>query len=255
VDIATYKNDVWGQEVLRGVSWDLLWLVIVAAFIAIALHAIFEASRKRGEQPSSDGERVQRHDAIDRAYHWIMAGSIFVLLVTGIFPIIGLEFAWLEIHWIAGIVLTIVVAVHILRSFTQDLGSMAIGPGDLKEALDGSTKPGKYSPAQKSMHAVVTILALLVIGSGLLMFLQIDTPWWERTNSMSEATLGLVFFIHGISTLGLVGVICLHVYFALRPEKLFYTRSMIKGWISRDEMEANHDPQRWKTEESAEKSA
>ena len=24
MDIATYKNDVWGQEVLRGVSWDLL---------------------------------------------------------------------------------------------------------------------------------------------------------------------------------------------------------------------------------------
>jgi len=31
LDIATYKNDVWGQEVLRGVSWDLLWLVIVLA--------------------------------------------------------------------------------------------------------------------------------------------------------------------------------------------------------------------------------
>jgi cytochrome b subunit of formate dehydrogenase len=250
VEIATYKNDVWGQEVLRGVSWDLLWLVIVAAFIAIAAHAIYQASQKRGEKPSSEGERVNRHDALDRAYHWVMAGSIFVLLVTGIFPIIGLEFAWLEIHWIAGIVLTVVVAFHILRSFTQDLSSMAIGPGDLKEALDGKTKPGKYSPAQKSMHAVVTILSLLVIGSGLIMFLQIDTPWWERTNAMSEATLGLVFFIHGISTLGLIGVICLHIYFALRPEKLFYTRSMIKGWISRDELEANHDPQRWKTEES-----
>ena len=192
MDIATYKNDVWGQEVLRGVSWDLLWLVIVAAFIAIAAHAIFEATQKRGDKPSSEGERVTRHDAIDRAFHWVMAASIFVLLITGIFPIIGLEFAWLEIHWIAGIVLTVVVAFHILRSFTQDLGSMAVGPSDLKEALDGTTKPGKYSPAQKSMHAVVTILTLLVIVSGLIMFLQIDTPWWDRSNSMSEGTLGLV---------------------------------------------------------------
>jgi cytochrome b subunit of formate dehydrogenase len=96
----------------------------------------------------------------------------------------------------------------------------------------------------------VTILTLLVIVSGLIMFLQIDTPWWDRSNSMSEATLGLVFFIHGISTLGLVGVICLHVYFALRPEKLFYTRSMIKGWISKEEMTANHDPQRWTPDET-----
>lgn len=251
VDIATYKNDVWGQEVIRGVSWDLLWLVIVAAFIAIAAHAIYGATQKRADKPSAGGARVNRHDAIDRAYHWVMAGSVFVLLVTGIFPIIGLEFSWLEIHWIAGIVLTVVVAFHILRSvLTQDVSSMAIGSGDLKEALDGSTKPGKYSPAQKSMHAVVTVLTLLVIGSGLLMFLQIDTPWWERSNSMAESTLGLVFLVHGLSTLGLVGVICLHVYFALRPEKLFYTRSMIKGWISKDELAANHDPQRWTPDET-----
>ena len=40
MDIATYKDDVWGQEVLNGVSWDLLWLVIVLAFIFIAGHAI-----------------------------------------------------------------------------------------------------------------------------------------------------------------------------------------------------------------------
>ena len=250
MDIATYKDDVWGQEVLNGVSWDLLWLVIVLAFIFIAGHAIYETTRKRAQKPSSEGARVNRHEAIDRLFHWIMAGSVFVLLITGIFPIIGLNFAWLEIHWIAGIILTIVVVFHILRSFTQDLSSMALGPSDLKEALDETVKPGKYSPAQKSMHMVVSILTLLVIGSGLIMFLQIETPWWERPNSLSEATLGLVFFVHGISTLGLIGVICLHIYFGLRPEKLFYTRSMIKGWISREEFNAHHDQQRWKPDET-----
>ena len=168
MDIATYKDDVWGQEVLNGVSWDLLWLVIVLAFIFIAGHAIYETTRKRAQQPSSEGARVNRHEAIDRLFHWIMAGSVFVLLITGIFPIIGLNFAWLEIHWIAGIILTIVVVFHILRSFTQDLSSMALGPSDLKEALDETVKPGKYSPAQKSMHMVVSILTLLVIGLSLI---------------------------------------------------------------------------------------
>ena len=251
MDIATYKNDVWGQEVLRGVSWDLLWLVIVAAFIAIALHAVYEATRKRGDKPSSEGDRVTRHDTIDRAYHWVMAASVFVLLVTGIFPIIGLEFAWLEIHWIAGLVLTVAVAFHIIRSLAaKDWREMMISGGDLKEPFSEAQKPGKYSAAQKGMHLAVTVLTLLVICSGIVMFLMIDTPWWERTNSLSEATLGLVFFLHGISTLGLIGLICLHVYFALRPEKLFYTRSMIKGWISRDELAANHDPQRWSPDEA-----
>lgn len=252
MDIATYKNDVWGQEVLRGVSWELLWLVIVAAFIAIALHAIYEALQKRGDKPSSEGARVRRHDAIDRVFHWIMAISVIVLVVTGIFPIVGLEFSWLEIHWIAGIVLTVVVLFHIIRSvFFQTPSDMWISASDLKEPFDSDTKPGKYSVAQKGMHAAITILTFLVIVSGLVMFVLIDTPWWESTNALSEATLGLVFFIHGISTLGLIGLICLHIYFALRPEKLFYTRSMIKGWITRDELAANHDPQRWTPDESA----
>lgn len=246
MQIATYKHDVWGREVLRGVSWDLLWLIIVAAFIAIALHAIYEALRKRGDRPSSEGERLNRHDAIDRAFHWVMAASVFTLLVTGIFPIIGLEFAWLDIHWIAGIALTLVVVLHIIRSvFFQDLSSMSLGPGDLKEVLSDKQKPGKYSPAQKGMHAAVTILTLLVIASGLVMFSMIDTPWWDRSNALPETTLGLVFFVHGLSTLCLIGLLCLHIYFGLRPEKLFYTRSMIKGWISRDELLANHDPERW----------
>ena len=251
MDIATYRNDVWGQEVLGGVSWDLLWLAIVVPLIAIALHAVYEATQKRGDIPSSEGARVSRHDAFDRAFHWVMAVSVFVLLVTGVFPIIGLEFVWLEIHWIAGIVLTVVILAHIVRTmFMQDSSHMAMSPSDLKEALSDTQKPGKYSPAQKGMHAMVAVLTLLVIASGLLMFLMIDTPWWERTNSMSEATVGLVFFIHGITTLGLIAVICLHIYFALRPEKLFYTRSMIKGWISKDELAANHDPQRWAPDET-----
>jgi len=252
VEFATYKSDIWGREVLRGVSWDLLWLVVVAAFVAIALHAIYGAMQKRGDKPSSDGARVERHDKIDRTYHWVMAISVFALLITGVLPIIGIEFAWLELHWIAGIVLTVVVLFHIIRSlFFQDASEMKISASELKESFDDTKKPGKYGVAQKGMHAVVTILTLLVIGSGIVMFALIDTPWWERSNALSEATLGLVFFIHGISTLALIGLICLHIYFALRPEKLFYTRSMIKGWISRDELNANHDPQRWTPDETS----
>ena len=40
MDIATYKNDVWGREVLLGVSWELLWLVCVIALVIVAVHAM-----------------------------------------------------------------------------------------------------------------------------------------------------------------------------------------------------------------------
>jgi cytochrome b subunit of formate dehydrogenase len=252
MELATYKQDVWGREVILGASWDLLWLVIVAAFVAIALHAVIVAVRRREAKPSSAGPRIPRHRGIDRIFHWVMAISVFALLITGVFPIIGLEFSWLTIHWIAGLVLTAAVVFHIVRSlFWQDLKSMWISARDLKEPFDAALKPGKYSVAQKGMHAAVTVLVLLVIGSGLVMFAMIDTPWWDRTNALEESTLGWMFLLHGLSTLALIAFISLHIYFGLRPEKLFYTRSMIKGWISRDELEAHHDPERWAPDKSS----
>ena len=252
MDIAAYRQDVWGQEVLRGVSWDLLWLVIVAAFVVIALHAIYEAMQKRKDKPSSEGKRVQRHGKLDRIMHWLMAISILVLLFTGVMPIIGINFSWLTIHWVAGLVLTAAVVFHILRSFmVKDLKSVLITPKDLKEPFDDTQKPGKYSVAQKGMHLAVAVVTIIVIVSGLYMFGVIDTPWWDRSNSMSESTLGWLFFFHGLSTLALVGLVSLHIYFGLRPEKLFYLRSMLKGWISEDELSANHDPERWAPDESS----
>ncbi len=252
MELAEFKRDVWGREVLLGVSWDLLWVILALSFLFIAVHAIVMAARKRQARPSSAGSRVARHAAIDRVFHWIMAITVFVLLITGVFPIIGIEFNWLTIHWIAGLVLTAVVLLHVVRAmFWQDLKSMWISPRDLKEPFDQSVRPGKYSLAQKCMHTGVTVLSLLVIVSGLVMFAMIDTPWWDRTNALSEATLGWIFFIHGLSTLLLIATIALHIYFGLRPEKLFYLRSMIKGWVSRDELEAHHDASRWSPDESA----
>ena len=51
-------------------------------------------------------------------------------------------------------------------------------------------------------------------------------------------------------TLALVALAATHMYFALRPEKIFYTRSMITGWISEEELAANHDTTRWSPKEA-----
>lgn len=251
--IVRYKYDVWGDEVILGVSWDLLWVVAVAVLILLAAHAIIMAvlANKKMDKPSSEGRRVLRHETIDRLFHWIMAGSILLLILTGVAPIIGLRIAWLNLHNIAGLVLTFVVVFHIVRSlFWQDFKSMILGPRDFGEPFDSAKKPGKYSFEQKGMHWAVTVVVLAVVVTGLLMYQQIDTPFWDRTNSMPESQLGLVFLLHGLSTLALVALAATHIYFALRPEKLFYTRSMISGWISEDEMTANHDTSRWSPKEA-----
>ena len=43
----------------------------------------------------------------------------------------------------------------------------------------------------------------------------------------------------------LVGLVMAHVYFAVRPEKWWITKSMLLGWITRRQYLEHHDPQRW----------
>jgi formate dehydrogenase gamma subunit len=248
MEIVRYKRDVWGDEVILGVAWDLLWVVAVAILILLAGHAIFMAAlAKKKAKPSSEGRKINRHDAIDRAFHWIMAGSVLVLIATGVMPIIGIHFAWLDIHWIAGLLLTFVVIFHIIRaSFWQDFKSMIMTPADFAEPFDESRKPGKYSFEQKGMHWAMTVLVLLVIVTGVILLMNINTPFTTRQAVQDEGQLGLMFLLHGLATLSLIAFTAIHIYFAVRPEKIFYTRSMIKGWISEAEMKENHDTDKWK---------
>ena len=178
---------------------------------------------------------------------------MLTLLGTGLCPILGLEFDWVPVHWIAGVILAITLIWHISRALLQqDLMSIWIGPIELLKTIGSIrsgifSKPGKYSIAQRLMHSIVTVFCLGALVTGLLMMVRIDTPFWERNPYLlSQSTWGWVYVLHGLAALIFVSVIMLHVYFALRPEKLFYTRSMILGWITRKELEDNHDPDLWK---------
>jgi formate dehydrogenase subunit gamma len=199
-------------------------------------------------------ERILRHKAIDRLFHWVTAASVLTLLATGLLPVLGIDFNWITIHWVAGVVLIAVVLFHIVRaSFWQSLRSMAVGPSDLAGLSAelgfggaGAVKPGKYLVAQRLMHHVITIFALTAIVTGALMLTKIDTPFWKRQPYwLQEHTWGIVYALHDLAAMAFVSLIMLHVYFALRPEKISYTRAMIAGWMSRQDYLEHHDPAKW----------
>jgi len=202
--------------------------------------------------------RVTRHRAAERLYHWLMAASMLVLLATGFLPILGIKFAWVDPHWIAGVVLTVLVLFHVVRAVTAlTLATMWIGWTEFKSALratfaelaGGSRQPkriGKYSVGQKFFHHGVALVVLTAIVTGLAMMVGIDGPFWERDPLFIPAdTRGLVFVLHGFAGLFSITMIMVHIYFACRPEKMYMTRSMFRGWISRDEYKKNHDPELW----------
>jgi cytochrome b subunit of formate dehydrogenase len=215
-----------------------------------------EAGRK------SAAARVVRHALPDRIFHWLTAASVLILLGTAFLPILGLEFAWVNIHWITGLVLTAAVLFHIVRAaFWQSWRAIWIGAADLRDAaaivrstLGGRgapapPKPGKYSFAQKLIHHAFAVVVLTTVVTGLLMLLRIDTPWWQRNPYvLANATWGIIYVLHGLGALALITMVMVHIYFALRPEKLLFTRSMIAGWITREEYGEHHDPKRWQVD-------
>jgi cytochrome b subunit of formate dehydrogenase len=192
----------------------------------------------------SPADRIERHKSVDRAYHWLMAVAMLILLATAFLPILGIKFAWVDIHWITGLVLTVLVLFHILRaSFWQSFWSMMIDREDLKDPFG---KPGKYSLAQKLYHLAIAVLILAAIASGLLMWRKVDTPFWQRDPYwLSTDSWGVVYAIHGLAAMALVTMVIIHVYFALRPDEWYLTRSMLRGWITRKEYEDHHAPGRW----------
>ena len=210
------------------------------------------------DMQDSSGQQVQRHRLAERLFHWLMAACMLVLLFTGFLPVMGVKFAWVDPHWIAGVILTVVVLFHIVRAlFFLTLSNIWIRWREFTasvsvtttEALGGprlKRKIGKYSVGQKGFHHAVAVVVIVVIVTGLVMMIGIDGPFWEMNPFIiSESSRGLVFVLHGFAGLISITMIMVHIYFAIRPEKMYMTRSMLRGWITREEFEQNHDPELW----------
>jgi cytochrome b subunit of formate dehydrogenase len=284
MDFFQYETNPWGQEILVRISWDLLWAALIFGVLFVVGHlamrklwfpahgataeraaeankAADETGAPAGEAGVADGDtpaRVVRHSLGSRLFHWTMAAAMFVLLITAFFPVLGIQFPWLTIHWVAGFLLIASVVFHVVHAtFLMDLKAVTIGPGDARDmwrrfarsigrkAPDPSL-PGKYGMENKLYHHAVSVTGFGVIITGVLMMFRIDTPLFARDPYMfTEQTWGWVYVVHGLSSVGLVALVITHVYFAILPEKRWITRSMINGWISRENYVEHHDPQRW----------
>jgi cytochrome b subunit of formate dehydrogenase len=206
---------------------------------------------------SAPVEKVERHRLADRLYHWVMALAVLILMGTAFLPKVGIKFPWLSIHWVTGILLTALVLIHIVRAlFFQDFWSMMIGGRDIGNtwrAFRGvfsrsvhPGKPGKYNTAQKLYHWGIALILLAIIASGLTMLLKIDTGFWKRDPYiLPDDSWGIIYAVHGLAAMGAITMVMVHIYFAVRPDEWYLTRSMFRGWISRKEYQDHFDRSRW----------
>ncbi|MFZ2085059.1 MAG: cytochrome b/b6 domain-containing protein, partial [Candidatus Sulfotelmatobacter sp.] len=85
--------------------------------------------------------------------------------------------------------------------------------------------------------------------TGVFMMSRVHTIFFPRNPYLfSDMTWGLMYVLHGLAGVGLIALVMMHVYMGLRPEKLPITKSMIFGWMDRDFVLKEHDPERWVVE-------
>ena len=81
------------------------------------------------------------------------------------------------------------------------------------------------------------------------MMFRVRTIFFPRNPYLfSDMTWGLMYVLHGLAGVGLIALVMVHVYFAVRPEKLHITKSMIFGSMRREFYLKEHDPERWVVE-------
>lgn len=184
---------------------------------------------------SHDNDTVLRHAGFDRAFHWINAVVVLLLMVTGLLPVLGVNFAWVKIHWISGVLLTALIVLHIVRAlFWQSVRTIALGgSGGL---------PGKYTMPQKLMHLGWMLTILVVIITGWFLMKKAGVPFFERDPyALSLRTWGVMTLLHDLASLAAVFLLLVHVYFGLLPEKREYLRAMLTGRASRAVLAQDHD--------------
>ncbi len=268
--IVDWATSPWGQHVPIHIAWFLIWVAAIAALFFFVVHAIYvryfapEEEFGGGVAPelaSRVPERVPRHSLAARLFHWVMAASMFTLLFTAFLPKLGVRFNWVTYHWIAGTVLTISIAFHVIHaSFWLDFWSIWPDRADIEDALRrvrrfmGRPAPpprrfAKYPLENKLYHGAIVAAGLSVIVTGVFMMFRVRTIFFPRNPYLfGDMTWGMMYVLHGLAGVGLITLVMVHVYFAVRPEKLDITKSMIFGSMKREFYLKHYDPERWTIE-------
>src|SRR5206468_426805 len=270
--IIEWATSPWGQTVPIHIAWFLIWVAAILGLLFLIVHAIYvryfaKAEEYAGPMPHDMEvrlpKRIPRHSLAARLFHWIMAASMFTLLFTAFLPKIGVQFDWVTYHWIAGSVLTVSILFRIIHaSFWLDFWAIWPDRADLTDAsrrvrrfMGRPAQPprrfAKYPLENKLYHGAIIAAGLSAIGTGVFMMSRVRTIYFPRNPYLfSDMTWGWMYVLHGLAGVGLIALVTVHVYFAIRPEKLDITKSMIFGSMPREFYLKHYDPDRWTTEET-----
>ena len=203
MELFRVSRDIYGREVLQGMS---------GLFVGICRHRLrvdrgpcrvpVDLRAESKDSPivtvpsranlggSASAGRVVRHALPDRVFHWVSAACVLTLLGMAFLPIVGVEFAWVALHWITGLVLGAAVLFHVVRVLVRGTWrSTWLGRADWRTRAnrrrDATPRPTRararqvlrspeaHPPRHHSRRAHDA-------RHGGLPPLRIDTPWGRR---------------------------------------------------------------------------
>jgi cytochrome b subunit of formate dehydrogenase len=274
--IIEWATGPWGQRIPTHVGWALIYVAAIAAWLFLITHAIYVryfatakefAGAVSPEFVANLPARISRHSLTARMFHWIMAAAMLTLLFSAFLPKLGVQFDWVTYHWIAGAVLTASIVFHVIHAtLWLDFWSIWPDKADVQDAyrrlrrfVGLTASPprrfAKYPLDNKLYHGAIIVTGLTAIGTGVFMLARVRTVFFPRNPYLfADMTWGLMYVLHGLAGIGLIALVTVHIYFAIRPEKIEITRSMIFGTMSRDFYVKEHDPERWRVLPSSSRS-
>ena len=202
MDFVVWGHDPWQRPIVQHLNWDPLWVSIFCVIMFLLAHAAYTVLSSGRKRIAADADALEsrhtdlpdqilRHSLMARLFHWVMSASMFVLLVTAFFPILGIQFDWVVWHYWAGAVFSGTIAYHIVHTtFWLDFWSIWAGPKDIPEfkalmlretgQIAKAPQPGKYPLGNQLYHLILVVVGLTVIATGVVMMFRIDTPFFTH---------------------------------------------------------------------------
>lgn len=259
-----YTNGFAATRVAWQIGAALLFVVLIFIGSHMLRRALARPMRLAEREPLPTGiRRVERYEWGARLYHWGNFAVIALLIWSGLsFYLPGLMFplepyvgfSWLLVHVVLGWTFVGFFILHIIFTIWRtNVGDMWFERRDWHDlgltiryylGLGGAVaKYGKFDVWQKLYHSFLAILAVVMIGTGVGLFLNA-----ELITTVSHEWIRNMRLIHDSGAWAFTAVIVGHIYLRLTVSNWPKLVSMVTGNVSAEQFRSAHDWQRWQPE-------
>ena len=198
---------------------------------------------------SESQHQILRYRVGQRAVHALLASSFLFLLGTGLVLVWSPLAPWAAggtsrlIHRIAAVGFILVPVLYLIvdfkgarellvESFTYDRDDLAWFRHMYRYFMGFAAEmppQGRLNAGQKLHHAGVVIMSLVVVASGIVL--------WLAKGSMGANGLAATAMVHDLSMLALTVLLAGHLYFTFVYKAL---SSMVTGYVSEEDARLEH---------------